>query len=94
MLKASARVKQIYAYQAVPGNSAKFDWVLERPQADLLDAQGHRIGRHYEGPTWEATDGSKVVGAVEQRVSAPRAGAVPWLLLKARPAKAPARSPE
>jgi Protein of unknown function (DUF3455) len=84
LLKASGRGKQIYACQAVPGNAARFDWVLEKPQAELLDARGKRIGRHYEGPTWEASDGSKVVGEVQQRAPAPHAGAVPWLLLKAK----------
>jgi Protein of unknown function (DUF3455) len=46
--------------------------------------KGERIGRHYGGPTWEANDGSKVVGEVQERADAPRPGAVPWLLLKAR----------
>ena len=83
-LKALGKGRQIYLCQALPGNATKFDWVLEKPQADLLNAQGQRIGRHFEGPTWEAADGSKVVGEVQQRAPAPHAGAVPWLLLKAR----------
>lgn len=76
--------KQIYACQPSPQDKAKFEWILEKPQADLLDGQGKRIGKHYEGPTWEAADGSKVTGEVQQRTQAPRVGAVPWLLLKAK----------
>ena len=84
LLKATGRGKQIYGCRAGSGGPAKFEWVLKRPQADLFDAQGRKIGRHFEGPTWEATDGSKVVGEVLQRAAAPRPGAVPWLLLKAK----------
>jgi hypothetical protein len=44
----------------------------------------HRIGKHYAGPHWESTDGSKVVAAVKERADAPAAGAIPWLLLTAK----------
>ena len=84
LLRATGKGKQIYACQAKADNSSQFDWVLARPQADLLNAEGEKIGKHYEGPTWEATDGSKVTGQVEQRASAPQPDAVPWLLLKAK----------
>jgi hypothetical protein len=49
----------------------------------LFDESGKQIGRHSKGPTWEAADGSKVTGQVVERANAPKAGAVPWLLLKA-----------
>ena len=49
-----------------------------------MDDKGERIGKHYGGPTWEANDGSKVVGEVQQRADAPRPAAIPWLLLKVR----------
>ncbi len=84
LLKATGRGKQIYGCQAAAGDPAEFEWVLKRPQAELLDAKSRKVGRHFEGPTWEATDGSKVVGEVLQRATAPRPGAVPWLLLKAK----------
>ena len=56
-------------------------WTFVAPEAELFDASGKRIGRHYAGPTWEAADGSKVAGSVRQRADAPAAGAIPWLLL-------------
>jgi Protein of unknown function (DUF3455) len=84
VLKALGKGKQIYACQVGAQDKTKFEWLLEKPQADLFDGQGKNIGKHYEGPTWEAADGSKVIGEVQQRAQAPRAGAVPWLLLKAR----------
>lgn len=83
LFKALGKGKQIYVCSAKPGDGNEFAWALDRPQADLLGEVGHVIGKHYKGPTWEATDGSKVGGQVQQRANAPNANAVPWLLLKA-----------
>ena len=55
-----------------------------RPEAELFDAHGKRIGRHYAGPHWEATDGSKILGTVKERAEAPVPDAIPWLLLAAK----------
>jgi hypothetical protein len=84
LVKALGKGKQIYACKAKADNATQFEWVLARPDADLSDEQGAKIGRHYTGPTWEAADGSKVTGQVLQRANAPQPGAVPWLLLKAK----------
>jgi Protein of unknown function (DUF3455) len=59
-------------------------WAFVAPQAELWDARGRLIGTHYAGPHWESADGSKTVGAVKQRADAPKAGAIPWLLLGAK----------
>ena len=32
------------------------------PDASLLDAKGQVIGKHFAGPSWQANDGSIVVG--------------------------------
>ena len=56
-------------------------WLFVAPEAELFDAAGKKIGRHYAGPHWESADGSKIVGAVKQRADAPATGAIPWLLL-------------
>jgi hypothetical protein len=42
------------------------------------------MGQHYAGPTWEANDGSKVMGEVKAKADAPEAKTIPWLLLAAR----------
>ena len=57
-------------------------WVFVAPEAKLADAAGTAVGRHYAGPTWEAGDGSKVVGVVKAKVDAPDSRAIPWLLLE------------
>lgn len=51
LLVASGKGKQIYVCQASPQDKSKFEWVLEKPQADLFDGEGKKIGKHYEGPT-------------------------------------------
>jgi len=84
LLKALGKGKQIYACKPKADNQTQFEWALARPQADLLNGQGAKIGKHYEGPAWEATDGSKVTGQVQQRADAAQPDAVPGLLLKAK----------
>ena len=80
----SARGVQIYECRAKRGEPAGFEWAFVAPEAELYDARGSRIGRHYAGPNWEANDGSRVEGAMKERVDAPVGSAIPWLLLTAR----------
>jgi hypothetical protein len=81
---AKARGVQIYVCRARTNDAGIYEWVFKAPEADLFDAQGKRIGRHYGGPTWEGIDGSKVVGEVKSHEPAPDANAIPWLLLVAK----------
>jgi hypothetical protein len=64
-------------------------WNFEAPRATLTDQQGKPAGRHYVGPTWEATDGSKVTGKIAARAAAPDPKAIAWLLLSAESAGTP-----
>jgi hypothetical protein len=80
-----ARGVQIYECRAAQNAAGDHAWTFVAPEADLFDTQGNRIGRHYAGPHWEASDGSKFVGKVKARADAPVAGAIPWLLLGAKP---------
>jgi hypothetical protein len=75
---------QIYRCSADKSDTARFGWLLQAPEADLLDHAGHKIGKHYAGPTWEARDGSKVLGEVAARAPSPDPNAVAWLLLNAK----------
>ena len=59
-------------------------WVFVAPDAELFDASGKRIGKHYAGPVWEANDGSRVAASVKSRADSPTAGNIPWLLLSAK----------
>lgn len=75
---------QIYACLPNQQNPPRYAWVFQAPAADLSDRSGKDVGRHYDGPTWEANDGSKVVGEVIARDNGPSSAAIPWLLLRAK----------
>jgi hypothetical protein len=83
--------KGVQVYKAVEGKAGKLEWALEAPLADLFDGGGGKAGWHYDGPSWEATDGSKVVRDKAAEVkSAPAPSPkddVPWLLVKVRAAE-------
>lgn len=74
---------QIYGCQPSKADPTRFEWTFIAPEADLFDPAGKAAGRHYAGPTWEARDGSKVVGEVVARDAGPDPAAIPWLLLRA-----------
>jgi len=76
-----AKGVQIYECRAKKDQAGAYEWAFVAPEADLFDASGKKIGRHYAGPHWESTDGSKIVGTVKERADAPQADAIPWLLL-------------
>jgi hypothetical protein len=70
---------QIYTCTATATGAA---WVLTAPEATLYGRGGEVAGKHYAGPTWQASDGSSVVGARVAGAS-PDPTAIPWLLLRA-----------
>jgi hypothetical protein len=78
--KYAAKGVQIFACSVKGGAN---EWRFKAPEAELMDAQGRPFAKHYAGPTWEAPDGSKMVGKVLANEPAPKAGAIPWLLLSA-----------
>jgi hypothetical protein len=78
-LSAHAEGVQIYACSSVEHGYA---WRLLAPRATLTGANGKPLGSHYGGPTWEATDGSRVLGAREAAVSVDPT-AIDWLRLRA-----------
>jgi hypothetical protein len=82
-LEARAKGVQIYECKASKTDPKVFEWAFKAPEAELFDSAGARIGKHFAGPTWESTDGSKVVGAVKAKDDGPDPGAIPWLLLGA-----------
>ena len=91
-LPAALKPGELKSYLAVPAKGAQvylckkndagaYAWTFKAPDAELTDAAGKNIGRHYGGPTWEGSDGDKVVGAVKASAPAPGGNAIPWLLL-------------
>jgi hypothetical protein len=49
-----------------------------------MDGAGAEIGHHFAGPSWQASDGSTVVGEVVVSDPAPQPSSIPWLLLRAK----------
>ena len=69
---------QIYTCAAVAGG---FAWSSATPRADLYDDRGTVIGKHFGGPSWQAKDGSTVIGRRVRGVTVDTT-AIPWLLLE------------
>jgi Protein of unknown function (DUF3455) len=62
-------------------------WALpSTPDAKLFGDNGKLVATHFGGPTWQARDGSTVVGALPPAASSPSPApnAIPWLLLAAK----------
>lgn len=80
-IEAFGKGVQIYTCKASGSNAA---WQLKAPEATLSDAKGAVIAKHFAGPTWQANDGSTVVGEPLTASPSPDAGAIPWLILHAK----------
>ena len=84
LLKVEAKGVQIYKSVEEAG---KLKWVFEAPLAKLSDSEGKFAGYHFEGPSWEAADGSRA-RKVDEKDAVVKADApnpkddVPWLLIK------------
>ncbi len=66
---------QIYTWNGI-------SWGASVPEAVLFDEDGNIVATHYAGPTWEARDGSTVVGRRVPGVTVDPT-AIPWLKLEA-----------
>ncbi len=74
----------VQIYTCGRNSAGAWAWSFNGPEAVLLDTQNRIIGKHYGGPTWEGSDGGKVVGAVKANAPAPGGNAIPWLLLEVK----------
>ncbi|WP_213949876.1 DUF3455 domain-containing protein [Luteibacter sp. dw_328] len=75
--------KGVQIYTCKPA-AATYAWTLKAPEATLSDAKGNVIGKHFAGPSWQANDGSTVVGEALNASPSPDAGAIPWIVLHAK----------
>ena len=80
LLTVLGRGVQVYRCDAA---SAPPAWVLDHPEADLLNPQGKLVGHHDAGPAWHLEDGSSVQGKLLEKTPAPQPSDIPWLLLHA-----------
>jgi|SRR5580658_4918556 hypothetical protein len=78
LLQVHAKGDQVYVCQE---GVTQFAWNLKAPEAQLFDKDGKLFGKHFAGPSWEANDGSRVVGKAAANVPSPDADSIPWLLV-------------
>jgi len=84
-LEALASGAQVYECVPKSGQAGVYEWTFRAPEAKLTSSLlGSDLGKHYAGPTWEAPDGSRVLGEVKERAPGPDATAIPWLVLNAK----------
>jgi len=84
-LEALASGSQVYECTPKSGSAGAYEWTFRAPEAQLTSSTlGRDLGKHYGGPTWEAPDGSRVLGEVKERAPAADPNAIPWLLLNAK----------
>jgi Protein of unknown function (DUF3455) len=79
VVRVHAKGDQIYSCKV---DGAQAGWTLKAPEAQLFDKDGKAFGKHFAGPSWEASDGSRVVGKAAANVASPDAESIPWLLVK------------
>lgn len=79
VVRVHAKGDQIYSCKT---EGAQAGWTLKAPEAQLFDKDGKAFGKHFAGPSWEASDGSRVVGKAASNVASPDAESIPWLLVK------------
>ena len=78
LLQVHAKGDQVYICQE---GVTQFAWTLKAPDAQLFDKDGKAFGKHFAGPSWEASDGSRVTGKAVATMSSPDADSIPWLLV-------------
>jgi Protein of unknown function (DUF3455) len=78
ILHLEGKGKQIYSCQSARGVYA---WKLKAPDAKLFRPNGELAGRHFAGPAWEASDGSRITGKLVASAPSPASNSIPWLLL-------------
>jgi Protein of unknown function (DUF3455) len=78
LLQVHAKGDQVYICQE---GVTQFAWTLKAPDAQLFSKEGKALGKHFAGPSWEATDGSRVTGKAIANAPSQDPDAIPWLLV-------------
>jgi hypothetical protein len=78
-LTVHAKGDQVYTCKE---GATEFAWVFKAPEAQLFYKDNKPFGKHFTGPAWEASDGSRITGKVVATAPSPDPDAIPWLLLK------------
>jgi hypothetical protein len=82
LLSATASGVQIYSCEFDANHT--LGWVFRSPRATLFDTRGTAVIEHSAGPSWQAPDGSRIVGHVLAQMPGETPNSLPSLLLEAR----------
>jgi hypothetical protein len=80
-LVATIHAQGAQVYECKADASGKLAWQFREPVATLLE-DGKTVGRHYAGPHWELTDGSKIAAKVVARAPGATGKDIPLLKLE------------
>jgi hypothetical protein len=78
LVQVHAQGDQIYTCKT---DGAQFTWALKAPDAKLFTKDGKLFGKHFAGPSWQASDGSRITGKAIANAPSPDPDSIPWLLV-------------
>jgi Protein of unknown function (DUF3455) len=81
---ATIQAQGAQVYECKADANGRLEWQFREPIASLF-VGGKTVGRHFAGPTWELTDGSKVIGKVVGQAPGATGMDIPLLKLDAVP---------
>ncbi|GLS43199.1 DUF3455 domain-containing protein [Methylobacterium brachythecii] len=70
----------VQVYECKASSAGALEWTFKEPRADLFVGK-EKVIRHFAGPSWEYSDGSRIVGKVAAKQNAPGSDDIPWLRL-------------
>jgi hypothetical protein len=78
-LQLAAHGAQVFRCEAQ--GDGHYAWAFRQPDAELRDTLGQPAGRHGASFSFEANDGSRLIGRVVEHDAGPQASTLPWLLI-------------
>jgi hypothetical protein len=81
---ATVHAEGAQVYECKADATGRLEWQFREPIATLF-VDGKTVGRHFAGPVWELSDGSKVMGKVTGRAPGATGMDIPLLKLEAVP---------
>ncbi|CAB3749407.1 DUF3455 domain-containing protein [Paraburkholderia humisilvae] len=86
---ASTTATGVQIYSCEYDSSHHLSWLFRNPQATLYDSLGRPVFHHDAGPSWQADDGSRIVGHPVAQMASASTGSIPQLLLETTSAEKP-----
>jgi hypothetical protein len=81
---ASTTATGVQIYMCEYDGSHHLTWLFRSPHATLYDPVGRAVIQHDAGPSWQAQDGSRIVGHPIAQLASASADSIPQLLLETK----------